>query len=141
MKQVRITVLRKALYEDLIARYENPIHFKPHGKYLFLIPQEVPGAIPGAEFEFSSKGTGTPVKLRIPDSATGGSGGTTYSLDNFLQYVQKKYLEYRAGLKDPNSDLFKMKNMNNPGPAKPIIETVLRVTELARMQNPEGGEN
>lgn len=25
MKQVRITVIRKALYSDLIARYENPI--------------------------------------------------------------------------------------------------------------------
>lgn len=41
--------------KPLIARFENPVHFKPYGTWLLLIPQEIPAKILGAEFLFKTK--------------------------------------------------------------------------------------
>ena len=112
-----------------IGRFGNPVHFKPHGSYLFLIPQPIPGAIPGAEFEFS--GYGGSVTLSIPDEKA-------FSLDAFLQYVAETY---QAELRDRNSNLYKLRTVPPSGPARSIAATLKRVQAINRAADPRKGES
>lgn len=72
-----------------VERFENPVHFKPYGQYLLLIPQPMPDAVLGAEFSFEIKDAATrrtqkEEAIRTPDQ---------FSLDGFLQYFCRRVKE------------------------------------------------
>lgn len=71
-----------------VERFENPVHYKPHGRYLLIIPQNIPRALLGADFSFYLKGEGGQM-LRAERIQT----PKEFSLDDFLQYFCKRIKE------------------------------------------------
>ena len=117
--------------QPLIGRFENPIHFKPHGCYILILPQQIPNKLLGAEFILEGrknrKLTGRAV-VNVPYN---------FNLDDFLSYFSELYRndakinEYRKMKVDP----YKSK------PLDKIIATVQRINTIYRVEKPKEGGN
>lgn len=66
--------------KPLIARFENPVHFKPYGTWLLLIPHEIPEKMLGAKFIFKAQRRSAVAAL--PEE---------FDLDDFLKYFVEEY--------------------------------------------------
>jgi hypothetical protein len=66
---------------DSIKRFASPILFKPHGTRLYIIPQNIPDVMFGAEFELNNKTLKTPTKEE-------------FNLMEFLDWFVVRYNDY-----------------------------------------------
>lgn len=69
--------------KSIIQRFENPVHFKPHGQWLLLIPQEYPAALHDEKLcQFTFEVYGKTKTISLP---------TDFDLDAFLRYYSDIY--------------------------------------------------
>ena len=92
-RQGKVTVEDGAAGRYTIERFNNPVHFKPNGDQLLIIPTQIPEIMGGHEFLFEAD-NGKKGKLRTPavirpDSAAPGKG--EFRLEGFLDYFMKEY--------------------------------------------------
>lgn len=104
--------------KPLIARFENPVHFKPYGTWLLLIPQEIPAKILGAEFLFTAKGKSA--TAAIPKE---------FDLDDFLMFFADEYVN-SADL----DDFYLDPRDRATRPVKVISALLHRVKEFYRIE-------
>lgn len=69
--------------KSVIQRFENPVHFKPHGQWLLLIPQEYPAALHDEKLrQFTFEVYGKTETISLPKH---------FDLDAFLRYYSDIY--------------------------------------------------
>ena len=78
-----VFVGKVGIENDSIKRFASPVLFKPHGTRLFIIPQNIPDVMFGAEFIFNNKTLKTPTKEE-------------FNLIEFLDWFIKKYNNYSS---------------------------------------------
>lgn len=116
--------------KPLIGRFENPVHFKPYGRYILMIPQPIPQKLLGAEFKLSTK---TRTKTRTACIST----ARDFILDDFLMYFAELY---------QNDDKIKEIRKIDPfsdkrNPLNPVIRTVRTFETIQRAAKSEEGGN
>lgn len=81
-----------------VKRFGNPVHFKPYGIYLLMIPQPIPEAVLGAEFDMSIKDK-KGIVLKREGIQTPNSFETDRFLDEFRGYYEKNREDIQTRLK------------------------------------------
>ena len=82
----------------VVKRFGNPVHFKPYGTYLLMIPQNIPETVLGAEFGMSTKDKRNGIVrkewIKTPDSFD-----LEHFMDQFRTYYEKSREEIQTKLK------------------------------------------
>ncbi len=123
----------------IISRYENPVHFKPHGQYLLIVPQTIKETMKDQTFylidntQGSSKITGRENGIAVvssEDDVTEIKTPSEFDLIDFLDYFSNQYK-------------FSYNSLNNHfsserGPAKVIYESLDHIG--MKIQKAKAGE-
>lgn len=118
-----------------ITRFENPIHFKPYGNYLLIIPQRIPQRMfDNNLFRLDNREITTPTS-------------DSFRLTDFLEFCHDEYKNNLDDLKtrfDPDHTYFK--NVKNKPKiplrvSKPIFESLNRITSIEKAEPKAGDEH
>ena len=112
---------------DVIERYENPIHFKPCGRYLFIIPQIMPDKMLATKFILHSKKknrSGTVIEEKQKTIQT----PSDFNIISFLDYCVSEYDNDRSEL---------IENFENRGATKSIRSSINRVESIKKAKTKE----
>ena len=120
-----------------IIRFENPIHFKPYGQYLLLIPQIIPKTMLENKFYLIKKTNHLQKNPRtgriIVDDRTVYTAiqiPSDFNLIVFLDYCKKKYSDDYSSNKA---------NFNERGPAQTIYNALERITSIQKSGGDDNG--
>lgn len=115
-----------------IERYENPIHFKPYGSYLIIIPQIIPTEkMCGTDFILHSKETDR--NKRVVEEITKTiQTPSDFNLISFLDYCVEKYGIDRSELID---------HFEDRGATKSIHSSIIRVESIEKAEPKAGEQN
>lgn len=120
-----------------IIRFENPIHFKPYGQYLLIIPQIIPKTMLGNDFYLIKKTNYLQKNPRtgriIVDDRTVYTAiqiPSDFNLIVFLDYCKKKYSDDYSSNKA---------NFNERGPAQTIYNALERITSIQKSGGDDNG--
>ena len=109
----------------IISRYENPIHFKPHGQYLLIVPQTIKDTMKDQTFYLidNTQGRSKIIRRENGIAVVGSKDDVTeiktppeFDLIGFLDYFSNQYKSSYNTLKDHFS--------SERGPAKVIYESL-----------------
>ncbi len=92
-REGKVTVEDGASGKNTIERFNNPIHFKPNGDVLLIIPTEIPQIMGGHSFSFEAD-NGNKKTLSTPSvssSKTADPGAGEFNLVAFLDYFMRAY--------------------------------------------------
>lgn len=116
--------------KSIIHRFENPIHFKPYGCYILIIPQAIPSKLLGAKFclsgKIGNKKAGSTM-IQMPKH---------FDLDDFLSFFSQLYQN------DSKIQALRNAQMNSyhPQPIDKVISTVQKIKTINRaVRFTEGG--
>lgn len=109
--------------KPVIARFENPVHFKPYGEYLLLLPQPIPSKMLGTE--------GTKFILEAGGRSDVISGPTVnqFNLDQFMQFFAEIYVS------DPELKGFARRQK----PVKIFADVLSNIHKIERVEAAKGG--
>ena len=104
-----------------IIRFENPIHFKPYGQYLLLIPQIIPEKMYDQTFKLNNH------SITTPDEQS-------FDMVKFLNYCRDRYSRERNTLMmnfNPKNPYFSQKVPKIPVKAsEPIFQSLKRISSI-----------
>ena len=113
-----------------IIRFENPIHYKPHGQYLLLIPQIIPEKMYNQTFKLNND------SIETPDNQS-------FDIEKFLDYCCDKYASERNQLMNkfnPQNTYFRQ---NRPRisvrASEPIYHSLKRVSPIQKSGGDDNG--
>ena len=120
-----------------IIRFENPIHFKPYGQYLLLIPQKIPEKMLGNEFYLIKKTNHLRKNPRtgriIVDEHTVYTAIQIPSDFNLIEFLNYCMTKYSADYDDNKA------NFNARGPAQTIYNALERITSIQKSGGDDNG--
>lgn len=111
-----IFVGKVEIKNNFIKRYASPVLFKPHKTRLYIIPQDIPDVMFGAEFKLNKETLKTPTK-------------DEFNLIEFLDWFILRYNDY--------SNLDHKEHINNA--VKPTIDKKLKIVKVEAKAGDKSG--
>ena len=117
-----------------ITRYENPIHFKPFGNYLLMIPQRIP------ERMFDNN------LFRLNDIPLSTPNSDSFQLTEFIDYCLEEYKNNYSNLMasfNPHHQYFNGNRIPKipTNASKMIFESLNRITSIEKAEPKAGDEH
>ena len=113
-----------------IIRFENPIHYKPHGQYLLLIPQIIPEKMYNQTFKLNND------SIETPDNQS-------FDIEKFLDYCCDKYASERNQLMNKFNSQNTYFRQNRPRisvrASEPIYHSLKRVSPIQKSGGDDNG--